>query len=93
MYNYYTLYFYSDAGGTQPLNVTGLGLKVKIREAITYNNPSGGSTGNYDWITDECSGTSYKFYDDYQWYDNSDYGTYTSSTTISILTDNSYTII
>lgn len=89
----YTLYFYSDAGGTQPLNVTGLGLKVKIRKARTYNNPSGTSTGNYVWITDECSGTSYKFYDDYQWYDSSDYGTYTSSTTISILTDNSYNII
>ena len=85
----YTLYFYSDAAGTQPLDVTGFGLKVKISE--TYNNINGGSNTTI-WETNTVSGVSYKFYDDFVYFDRSDYGSLGYDVVISIAAG-SYVII
>ena len=85
----YTLYFYSDAAGTQPLDVSGFGLKVKISE--TYNDINGGSNTTI-WETNTVSGVNYKFYDDFVYFDRSDYGSLGYDVAISIAAG-SYVII
>ena len=85
----YTLYFYSDAAGTQPLDVTGFGLKVKIQENWSYLSGTNTST---IWETNTVSGVSYKFYDDFVYFDRSDYGSLGYDVVISIAAG-SYVIV
>ena len=92
----YSVYFYSDAGGTVPFNVSGLNFRVKINENHSGNNPSGSFNYNNSWLTDILSGTSTKILDDFAWamqYNDSDYGTSNENTTVTILSDNTYTVI
>lgn len=77
----YTVYFYSDSAGTQPLNVTGFGLKVKIKEEWSYLS---GTNSTAIWETNTVSGTSYKFYDDFVYFDRSDYGSLGYDVVVSI---------
>lgn len=62
----YTVYFYSDAAGTVPYNVTGLNFKVNIKEGVSVN---GGAYSYYTWDTSVLSGTSVKILDDYIYQD------------------------
>ena len=76
----YSVYFYSDAAGTQPLDVTGFGLKVKIKENWSYKN---GTTSTTIWETNTVSGTIYKFYDDFVYFLRTDDPLYGYDITIS----------
>lgn len=87
--NDYTLYFYSDAAGTQPLDVTGLGLKIKIQENWTYLN---GTNTSIISQTNTVSGVNYKFYDDFVYFARDEYGSLGYDIEINIAAG-SYTII
>lgn len=92
----YSVYFYSDAGGTVPFNVSGLNFRVKINENHSGTNQSG--SFNYDtaWLTDILTGTSTKILNDFTWmkvYNHPDYGMSNEDIIITILSDNIYTII
>lgn len=62
----YRLDFYSDAGGTIPFDVTGLGFSVNIRQETV----SGGSTtSDFVWQTSALSGVSDIFLEDFYYYE------------------------
>jgi hypothetical protein len=56
----FTIYFYSDSGGTIAYDVTGLSLQVNVKTAIT-DNISGPSNPTTSFTV---SGTSYKIFND-----------------------------
>ena len=92
----YSVYYYSDAGGTVPFNVSGLNFRVKINENHSGNNQAGSFNYNNSWLTDVLSGTSTKILDDFPYqeqYNDPDYGTSNENTTVTILSDNAYTVI
>lgn len=82
----YTLYFYSDPLGNIPLDVTGLGFQVNIKEHNVISSDSGSSSFDYIWRTGILNGTSYKIYNDYVYNEfSSSGGSYNSlNITISI---------
>lgn len=87
----YTLYFYRDAAGTQPINVTGMGLKITMNELIERSNNTPFTSV---WETGVVSGTSYQIFNDYIFYESEDLNgeTYIISKTLSIAPGN-YQII
>lgn len=70
----YRLYFYSNAAGTVPLNVTGFGFKVNIKEHYEINDNGNYFTYDSIWETSELSGTSYLILDDFVWQEQTDDG-------------------
>lgn len=65
----YTVYFYSDAGGTIPYNVTGLNFTVLINEHMVTSVNGDSNTYDYIWETSVLSGVSTKILDDFIWYE------------------------
>lgn len=61
----YILNFYSDSAGLNPLNVTGLNFKVKIRERRILDNIE---NSNFVYETSFLNGTSAKILDDFEFY-------------------------
>lgn len=87
----YTIYFYSDSAGTIPMDVTGMGFQVNIKQTETQSISGGGTATNvYIWRTQVLSGTSKKIYDDFIYYSAG--GDVTETTTI-IVHPGSYNII
>ena len=69
----YTLYFYSDAAGTIPFDVTGLGLVVNYRDAYYIHGDFGTSNYNDDAQTSTLTGVSQVLYNDFVYYDRDIY--------------------
>ena len=92
----YWVYFYQDSAGTIPLNVDiSWGLKINIREHQEITDNGTIYSYDYDWQTDEVSGTNYRFYDDFIYLEQTDEGTgfvNTRDVLITLLAGN-YTII
>ena len=66
----YTLYFYSDAAGTVPIDVdVNWGLRINYRDANTYSGECGNGTYNNDDQTSVVSGISHDLYNDFVYYD------------------------
>ena len=66
----YTLYFYSDIGGTVPIDVdSGWGLRINYRDSYTYSGSCGNGTYNYDDQTSVVSGISHVLYNDFTYND------------------------
>lgn len=90
----YTLYFYSNSGGTIPFDVTGLNFRVKIKEH--HNVDDGNTSFQYDsiYLTDILTGTSTKILDDFVWFEQYDDNGYTQGQTITVTIEPfTYTII
>lgn len=68
----YIIWFYSDAAGTIPFNVTGLNFQVNIKEYRQISMTGGGYNETNYFLTDVLSGTSYKFLDDYMFFDRNE---------------------
>lgn len=61
----FRLFFYSDASGTIPFDVSGLGFTVKLDEEVD----SGSTTVNLTWESGVLSGTSDLFLENYYYYE------------------------
>lgn len=67
----YTVYFYSDLGGTIPVNVdANWGLRINYRDSYSTFGICGTSSGSFDSETNVVSGTSHVIYNDFVYYDN-----------------------
>ena len=64
--------FYSDSAGTIPFNVSGLGFRVIINEFHSVKVNGNSSSYNYKWETDELTGTSTKFLNNFIYQDIQD---------------------
>lgn len=92
----YWVYFYQDSAGTIPLNVDiAFGLKINIQEHHEFSDSGTTFSNDYEWQTDEVSGTNYRFYDDFVYLEQTDDGAgniHTQDVFITLLAGN-YTII
>ena len=88
----YTVYFYSDAAGTIPYNVTGLNFKVNINQCESIN---GGAYTCAIWQTSVLTGASVILFDNYNYNDRQCEcdGTQNTSLTNMSLSAGSYIII
>lgn len=92
----YTVYFYSDAAGTVPMNVDfSWGLRINYRDAHNYSGTCGNGTANTDDQTSVVSGTSHVIYNDFVYYDvdRTCDGDYCTRETITSLLAGAYIII
>lgn len=82
----YILWFYSDAAGTIPFDVTGLNFQGNIKIYRTVSMTGGGYNDTDYLLTDILSGTSYKIFDDFLFFDqsNGDNYYYTMNATITL---------
>ncbi|HYH14628.1 MAG TPA: Ig-like domain-containing protein, partial [Flavisolibacter sp.] len=65
----FRLSFFSDAGGSTPLDVTGLGLVVNMRRTTVIGEPGNPST-SFDFDVSGLNGTTYDVYTDINYYND-----------------------